>query len=215
MIFTEFFWDFDGTLFDTYPRLTRALLRGMADHGLAAPPEEAEALMKIKLLHACETYAAKSGGRVTAQDLLDGYRRHSEDEGPESMRPYPGAAEVLREIRRRGGRNYIFTHRGQTCLPALEREGMADLFCDLVTSEMGFPAKPAPDGLLYLIRKHALDPGACVMIGDRDLDLESGLNAGIACALFDADGYGTRCSTPYVYKDMNALMDGLVKAGAE
>ena len=210
MVFTEFFWDFDGTLFDTYGRITRAMLKGMADCGLEASPEEVRGLMKVRLWHACETFAASSGGRATAEELLQGYKRHSEEEGPESMRLYPGAADVLREIRRRGGRNYILTHRGETCLPALEREGIADCFTDLVTADMGFPAKPAPDGLNYLIEKHGLDRRQCVMIGDRDLDLECGVNAGIACALFDADGCGASCPTPYAYGSMEALLEGLV-----
>ena len=27
----EFFWDFDGTLFDTYPRMARAMARALAE----------------------------------------------------------------------------------------------------------------------------------------------------------------------------------------
>ena len=212
MLFNHFFWDFDGTLFDTYPRMARAMLKGMRDHGLNAPEALVEERMKVKLWYACETFSLESGGRVSPEELLAGYRRHSEEEGPETMRPYPGAREVLGEIQRRGGENYIYTHRGETCLPALEREGLTAFFADFVTADMGFPSKPSPDGLNYLIEKHGLDRKKCVMIGDRDLDLESGVNAGIACALFDADGYGAACPTPYRYHDMKELMRGLVEA---
>lgn len=212
MLFRFFFWDFDGTLFNTYPRMARAFLKGMADAGLSASLEETEALMKVKLWHACETFASRSGGRVSPEALLLGYRRHSEEEGPETMRPYPGTREVLRRIRQEGGWNFIYTHRGETCLPALRREGFLEYFKDFVTADMGFAAKPSPEGLNYLIEKHGLDRTQCVMIGDRDLDLESGVNAGIACALFDADGYGAACPTPYRYHDMQALLRGLVEA---
>ena len=44
--------------------------------------------------------------------------------------------------------------------------------------ENGFPGKPAPDAVLYLLEKHGLDPAETIMIGDRDLDGQSGINAG-------------------------------------
>ncbi len=62
------------------------------------------------------------------------------------------------------------------------------MFTDVITSESGFPRKPAPDSLLHLMRVHGLPPEACVMIGDRPLDVEAGANAGMLGCLLDAEG---------------------------
>ena len=97
--------------------------------------------------------------------------------------PFSDAADVLSAIVRAGGRNYLYTHRNRTALGYLETYGLSGYFADAVTSEEGFPAKPAPDAVLALIARNELDPGECVMIGDREIDGMSGKNAGIAGAL--------------------------------
>ncbi len=214
MRFTEFFWDFDGTLFDTYPRMLRAFLKGLGDHGIDAEGGEALAWMKESLGAAAEHYAAESGGRASAEELLSAYRAHSEEESFDTMKPYPGTEGMLRAVRERGGHNYLFTHRGETALPALGREGLDIFFRDAVTRSMGFAPKPAPDGLVYLMDKYRLDADACIMIGDREMDLLSGVRAGMACALFDADGYGELCRTrtPYRAGSMEALQKMLIES---
>ena len=99
------------------------------------------------------------------------------------------AAEALREIVRQGGRNYLFTHRGPSALRCLKDDGLADCFTDHVIRPDGFPAKPAPDALMYLMEKHGVNQQSAVMVGDRQLDLDAGKNAGIETVLFDPDGY--------------------------
>ena len=78
-----------------------------------------------------------------------------------------------------------------------------------MTSLDGFPAKPAPDALNFLIQKHGLDRAQCVMLGDRDIDLDAGKNAGIACALFDPEGFYPDYDTPWRFSDMAALRRAL------
>ncbi len=214
MIFTDFFWDLDGTLFDSYPRISRAFLRGLRDRGIEADAREALPLMKVSLGEAARHYAALSGGRVSEEEVMASYRARSEEEPFETMKPYPGTEETLRAVIGHGGRNYLVTHRGESALPALKREGLDKYFRDAVTRTMGFAAKPAPDALLYLMDKYRLDAGKCVMIGDRDLDLACGVNAGCACALFDADGFAYLCRirTPYRARTMEELRVMLIES---
>ena len=71
----------------------------------------------------------------------------------------------------------------------LEADGMTGYFTEIVTSLYGFPRKPSPEGLHYLIDKYALDRRQCCMVGDRLIDLACGKNAGVSRILFDPDGY--------------------------
>jgi D-glycero-D-manno-heptose 1,7-bisphosphate phosphatase len=42
--------------------------------------------------------------------------------------------------------------------------------------------KPSPRFILEMIETHGLDPAQCIMAGDRESDIEAGLNAGIRVA---------------------------------
>ena len=53
-----------------------------------------------------------------------------------------------------------------------------------MTNQSGFPRKPEPDGILYLMEKHGLDPARSWYVGDRRIDMEAARNAGIGSVLF-------------------------------
>lgn len=185
MRYTHWFWDFDGTLYDTYPRIVRAFQKALKHKQIDAADEAVLPLVKNTLGHAAKTF----GGDQHAQELLDHYFEHAEDEGPDTLRPYQGLEAVLDFIVKHGGLNYVYTHRDKTGPEALEREGLLSYFTDSITNDDGFPSKPAPDALLHMVAKHGLDPKDCVMVGDRPIDLDAGHNAGMASILFDEDGF--------------------------
>ena len=133
------------------------------------------------------------------------YRTHADEEGAETMRPYPGIPEMLRAVVKNGGKNYLYTHRGLNAWEFLRNDGLDTLFCDGVTNKDGFPAKPAPDALNFLAEKHHLNKSECIMMGDRDIDLDAGKNAGMACALFDPEDFYPDYDTPYRYRDADTM----------
>lgn len=184
MRYRYWFWDFDGTLYNTYPRIVRAFQKALRQQEIDTPDENVLPLVKQTLAHAARTL----GGEEKAQSLLDHYFEHAEDEGPGTLRPYEGLELVLDFIVKRGGRNYIYTHRDHSGPEALKREGLLKYFEDAITHEDGFPSKPAPDALLHMVEKHGLDKKECVMVGDRPIDLDAGTNAGMDSILFDQDG---------------------------
>lgn len=183
--YTHWFWDFDGTLFDTYPRVVRAFQKGLRAKGIGVADEEVLRLVKIGLGTAARSF---EGGRLE-EELMAYYIRHAEDEGPEGLVPYPGAGEMLRQVALRGGKNYLYTHRDATSIQGLALHGLWPLFTDAVTAADNYPHKPAPDALLHLMHKHGLHPASCCMVGDRRIDLDAGKNAGVAGILFDPDGF--------------------------
>lgn len=209
MQYRHFFWDFDGTLYDTYGRITRACQKALQDCGAAASFDAVYPVVKRSLDTCWRTFAAPLG--ADKETFLAAYHAHSEEEGADSIRPYPGAKEALEAVIAGGGRNYLYTHRGQSAEKWLSFDGLNALFFDRVTSLDGFPPKPAPDALNYLIQKHGLPRADCVMIGDRDIDLDAGKNAGIACALHDPEGFYPDYDTPWRFISLSELAAGLVQ----
>lgn len=174
----HFFWDFDGTLMDTYPAMTEALCRVAADRGILLDKPHALALLKISLSHGLSTLGGDMG------TLLADFRRHERELLPRMIRPIPGIPEALAGL---PGKHYLVTHREKDALDYLEAAGLKHFFADSVTGNDGFPRKPAPDGLLHLLHKHDLNPETCVMIGDRPLDTAAGRSAGMLSCLLDAE----------------------------
>lgn len=186
-------WDFDGTLLDSYPAMVRAFVAGAADYGIAIPPARALTLMKENLRYCCEIISRETG--VAVEDLIAAFRRHEQTELAQGLPPVEGIPEALAGLHQRGVRHYVATHRDLQCRELLAKAGLDRYFTGYVTAEDALPRKPAPDMLLRLMDRHSLDPASCVMIGDRPLDTEAGMAAGILSVLLDMEGRfpGAKC----------------------
>ena len=57
------FWDFDGTLYDSYPNVTRAFLRTLDELGCSGlvTPHEALSLLKVSVFSAAQHCAGMAG----------------------------------------------------------------------------------------------------------------------------------------------------------
>lgn len=186
MIYTHLFWDFDGTLYNSYPKIARGMEAALAELGLPSQnPDEMLEMLKVSVYRTLCCYSARFGREV--EELHECFHKHHIAEG--FFPPYEGLEECLTRLSDAGARHYLYTHRDRRAWEQLERDGLKHLFAGGVTSEDGFPDKPAPDALLHLIRAYRLDSAACAMIGDRDIDILSGQNAGMAGILFDPDNF--------------------------
>jgi HAD superfamily hydrolase (TIGR01509 family) len=176
----HFIWDFDGTLFDTYPIIIEQIQTALGDFGHTIDPLE---LME-QLLHtvgvALEYCAAKFS--IDYTQLSDAYTAlHSQTALLPVALPMASVEKVLAAVLARGGKNFIFTHRNLASTNAyLEKYGLSRYFSDIVAPDTpGFTWKPAPDSISYLLSKHGLDPKEVAMVGDREIDLGSGRAAGV------------------------------------
>ena len=195
-------WDFDGTLFDTYPALVTAYQKALEAHGFSAPYEEIHSLMRRSVDTAFSYYRETLG---VGDEILRDYSAIRAEIEPELAKPYPGMPELLRDISSSGRHSYLCTHRGGSVYALLEKFGLRDLFSDFVTAEDGFPRKPDPAGVRCLMEKHAIAPEEAAMIGDRTLDVRAGQNAGIlGVGYCDGTGEDIACADVIV-RDVAAL----------
>lgn len=182
-------WDFDGMLFNTYPHMIEAMRLALADFGVQTTCEQLFAPMKLSVGEACSTFLPQ-----TVQDenlrrrLHERYNFWELPENPPKAGPFPDVPALLRAICADGRQNFVYSHRGVTLYQYLDENGLRDCFSGFVTEDMQFPHKPAPDAILYLIRTYALDPAETMMLGDREIDVQSGRNAGVHSCLFDEFG---------------------------
>lgn len=117
---------------------------------------------------------------------------------PAGVEILPGVPEGLRRARELGYRLFLFTNqsgigRGYYTLDDAHRvnarmEELIGLPGPLFT-EIGIAPeapdqpslyrKPSPRFILEMIAKHQLNPAHCIMVGDRESDIEAGINAKI------------------------------------
>ncbi|MBQ8186955.1 MAG: HAD-IA family hydrolase [Clostridia bacterium] len=182
MKYKNYIWDFDGTLFDSYPHICECLLQILEREGIR---DNFDAEMVMRYL--CVSYgAARDYTGITKEayrDFVDLQYVTGENEVEPKVVPYDDCEKVLREIMLCGGRHFLYTHRNMTAVEHIANFGMSDCFVDRVTSEDKFPSKPAPNAIQALIDRNQLDPAETIMIGDREIDGKSGKNAGIDGAL--------------------------------
>lgn len=181
-------WDFDGTLFDTYPETAIAMQKALKNHGFEADYQEIYDLMKVTIGFMLEFYHNKFG---IDEDLINEYEELRKQAELTKCPPYPGTEKLLQDIIAAGGKNYICTHRGATTFDILKAHGMYDLFEGFVTAIDGFPSKPDPAGVRHLMEVYGFTADEAIMVGDRELDIMAGKNAGIKGVDF-WDGTGAR-----------------------
>ena len=175
-------WDMDGTLVDSYPAIVPAVREVLESLGLQASEEEIHAeVIRSSVRDLLDRIAAEEGLDPAA--VRESFGRLN-DSRISAIRAMPRAAETLAALQRAGHRSFVYTHRGASCHAILEQTGLLPYFTEVVTALSGFPRKPAPDAILYLMDKYALEPERCWYVGDRSLDVEAAERAEIGSILY-------------------------------
>lgn len=181
MKFRNVIWDFDGTLFDTYPGMCDNLRRAMASIGIDVSVEELMPRFLSSLRDAIE-YCAEQG-RIDSDVAFQTYRTWVASHPLPVAVPFPGAGEIVAKFRAAGGQNFVFTHRGESVHTYLAQEGWTPYFTEVVPFSAAFERKPSPSGNLYLMERHGLVKEETLAVGDRELDVLAAKNAGITACL--------------------------------
>ena len=101
-----------------------------------------------------------------------------------------GAREILAWAAEQDIQNFVYTHKSDNAFQVLEDLGVRHHFTEILTSDSGFARKPSPEALLYLIDKYQLDKANTYYVGDRLLDVETAIRAGISSINLQIDGLG-------------------------
>lgn len=174
--FLNYIWDFDGTLFNTYPTMLKALKMAMDKHDIHYSGDLAVYIKQFSIKQFAENYGNPA--------FLEDY--HQLEHDLQMQTPpvfYAEIQQILQNIVANGGQNFVLSHRDATTYDYLGK--WQTLFTEIITSKQPFARKPSPEALLYLIEKYQLDKTVTVMVGDRPLDVEAGKNAGISTLLLD------------------------------
>jgi phosphoglycolate phosphatase-like HAD superfamily hydrolase len=148
-------WDFDGTLFDTYP----SLVEGFVElSGRDLDRTEVLKWLKKDSKTAFRHYGIEESQRENYMEL---HNKHAK----ETSIPFEHLKEVLSQV----DGNIIVTHRDKaSTIYLLEKFNLREYFKDIVAvEEQGFMRKPDCAAYEFVLKSHSID----LVVGDRDLDL--------------------------------------------
>lgn len=187
-------FDFDGTLCDSSQGIVLGMALTFASFGLAAPSPEAVRRVIGLRIEECFQTLVPGLDQAELPRWIEAYREHYHAQGQRLNRLFPGAREMLAEVRDAGLAVGIVSNKGQHGLEyALDSLGLAGL-CDLVTgARSGGPRKPDPAFYeTFVAPAYPRVPRQrVVLLGDTATDLLFARNLGLD-ASFAAWGYGDR-----------------------
>lgn len=213
-------FDLDGTLAHTLPQLSMATNDTLRELGIRELP-----------LDVVGSYVGNGVNYLISRSIKNDFACSPDDLDPELMRRareifnrcyknildtnfrvFDGVSDGLAYFRSRGIVLLVLTNKAHYfARPLLGFMGIDSYFDEIMGSEVIKERKPDPAPLLYLLERHNLKPGECVMVGDSMNDLQCARNAGACSVIFTYGYHGStdirQCGADYVFDTFGELTD--------
>jgi len=171
-------FDWDGTLMDSESRIVSCLQAAATDLGMAAPvPEQAREVIGLGLAEAVsQLFRVTDPGTVTALSQRYRYYFLGDELAPSSL--FQGAREVLTDLEAAGYLLAVATGKSRRGLDKeLASTGLGARFHTSRCADETH-SKPHPQMLLDILDRLGVEPGAALMVGDTEYDVQMAANAG-------------------------------------
>lgn len=182
---TNFIFDIDGTLIDTYDMYMPAMIEIMEKHGYHVPTDQIEPLKK-KLFGITGADSLRQAGIKEADipEMVDEWGKLAFSR-EDQVKVFPEVVATLTELANRPDtRLAIATSKNKDAYANhfANMYDWANLFDAVVTEDQTSKHKPEPEPILLAMQKLNASPEASVYVGDTINDLKAAHNAGIKCA---------------------------------
>lgn len=180
MIRTVLF-DLDGTLLNTLDDLADAGNWVCAQNGWPTHPTEAYKRMVgngiPKLVERFSPPEARTPAQLeaTLAQFTARYDAHKEDK----TAPYPGIPALLDALDAAGVQTAVFSNKADALCGKILDHYFGPRFAAVRGSLTGVPTKPDPAGLHALMAQLHASPATTLFVGDSDVDILTGHNAGL------------------------------------
>lgn len=176
-------YDLDGTLLNTLDDLAASVNHALTLSGLPTHSTEAVCAMvgngMEKLIRrALPADATEELYTKVMADFRAHYSVHSDDQ----TCLYPGIAELLEEMHQLGVAQAILSNKGDPYVKDLSRKYFERWITVAYGERVGIPRKPHPEATLGIVREWGFDPSRVLYVGDSDVDILTGKNAGLDAA---------------------------------
>ena len=173
-------FDMDGTVLDTLDDLTAAVNAALAAFGYSTHGRDAVRTFVGDGIGKLIERALPAGTDTdTVARVLAAFRTYYAAHCKDATRPYAGVTGLLADLRRAGCYTAVLSNKADFAVRELAEQYFPALLHVAVGERAGVPRKPAPDGVLDLMRRFGVSPAEAVYIGDSDVDVRTAANAGV------------------------------------
>ena len=182
MMYRTVIFDLDGTLLDTISDLAAAANYVCRENDW---PEytvaEVESMVGNGIPKLVERFSPENArSPLMLANTLHQFNRYYGAHNMESTHPYPGIPELLDELRAQGVQCAVFSNKADPlCGKIIAHYFGTGRFDAVRGSRPGVPTKPDPAGLYALMDEIGADRSATLFVGDSDVDILTGHNAGL------------------------------------
>ena len=173
-------FDMDGTVLDTLDDLTAATNAAMSAFGFPTHSRDAvRSFVGNGIAKLIERAVPAGTDAATTARVLDAFRTYYAAHCTDATRPYDGVCELLLELRAAGSLTAVLSNKADFAVKDLAKAYFAGALDAAVGECAGVPRKPAPDGVLSLMRAFGVTPAQTAYVGDSDVDVRTAANAGV------------------------------------
>lgn len=213
-MFTHVIFDLDGTILNTLDDLADAGNHICAMHGWKEHPVEAyKKMVGNGISRLVSRFAPpeieEDELEQARQEFMEYYDAHKADK----TAAYAGVAEAIFTMRSAGVRVAVLTNKADKLARSIVEDYYPDVFDAVQGALPDRPAKPDPALLLELMRNLNAGPESTLFVGDSNVDIVTGKNAGLAtCGVLwgfrsraELEGEGA----DYIVKDPSELLQAV------
>lgn len=183
--FTHTVFDLDGTILNTLEDLARACNYVCELHGWPTFPLDAYRYKvgngMLKLVERIMPAEYLGDEAMFAQVLAEFRARYAEHKEDHTA-PYPGIIEALDSLRAAGITLAVLTNKDHDAALSLVERFFGRRFTVVQGALPAFPPKPAAPITRYVLEQLGADPRTTLFVGDSDVDVQTGHNAGLLVA---------------------------------
>lgn len=204
------FFDLDGTLTDSIPPAIESIQKMLAE--LKFPLKSIEEINQYVGFGEIPLISGAIGTNEpkALKIAMEVYFKHYTQEGIKKVPLYPHAREILDHFKNKT--NIILSNkRDEFIRKIIQNLGLENYFQEILGGDTSPCLKPDPCTINNLLEKYAIPPERAILIGDMQIDVQTGKNAGIhTCGVtygFDGPEKIKQANPNFIISDLLGLKD--------
>lgn len=173
-------FDLDGTVLNTIGGLANAVNHVLAANGLPVKTkDEVQAMVGNGTRKLIERSLGEDADPSLVDKVYAEYQKYYSENCSYDTYPYEGIVDMLRSLNEAGIRCAVVTNKPDAPAKKLIEDNFGDLIAETHGNVPDVPVKPDPTFVRMTMEDLGADPSQTVYIGDSDVDINTGKNAGI------------------------------------
>lgn len=202
---SNYIFDVDGTLLDSYNGILESVMEVLNNNGYKMDKNLAlEYILKYSVRDLL--LKIEKENNISFKKTILEYKE-SRIKTQSNYKFMPNALLMIDELSKMESKLFIFTHKGEYINQILKDYKIENKFIEVIHAfGPNFTRKPSSDSLNYLIDKYGLDKNETYYVGDRPIDIECANNSGIKSIFYNSNNMDLLHNPTFRIKDLDEII---------